>query len=349
MAFGNNSVVDKSKTQKMRTTKKLAIFFASIPTDKSIEIMKHFKLSTLEALTAEIRSLGTIDTSIQEAVFAEISERVSKGVAHNSGGDEVAKAILSGVVGEEEASRMLERSKPKRPKPFSSITGVSAQDLATILSHEQPATVAIVLSFFPPKKSGEILAFLEEGVRDEIVIRLAKDRVADMDIVERIERMLVEKVSSSINTSEEEERSNLGGPEFVAELFQGVDKSLEEELMVSLQEDSVELANQIRDLMFTFEDLIKLGDQDIQKVLREVSSPQLVVALRGADPEVTDKIMRNLSKRARENLEEEMELTGKLKKSEVEAERKGIVGIVRNLEASGEIQLSAAEEEDVYV
>ncbi len=340
---------DKTKTQKMRTAKKLAIFFASIPTDKAIDIMKHFRVSTMESLTAEIRSLGLIDTEIQEAVFSEISERISKGVTHSAGGDDVAKAILSGVVGEEEAAKMLERAKPKRPKPFSTITGVSAQDLATILSHEQPATVAIVLSFFPPKKSGEVLSFLEEGVRDEIVIRLAKDREADMDIVERIERMLVEKVTSSINTNEEEARSNLGGPEFVAELFQGVDKSLEEELMASLQEDSVELANQIRDLMFTFEDLIKLNDTDIQKILREVSSSQLVIALRGADTDVVDKIMRNLSKRAKENMEEEMELTGKLKKSEVEAERKAIVAIVRNLEATGEIQLTVAEEEDVYV
>jgi len=340
---------DKEKTKKMRTAKKLAIFFASIPTDKSIEIMKFFKLGTIEALTAEIRSLGSIDQEIQEAVFSEISEKITKGVNRNTGGDDVAKAILSGVVGEQEAEKLLERAKPKRPKPFSQLVGVASQDLATILSHEQPATVAIVLSFFPPKKSGEILSFLEESMRDEIIVRLAKDREADMDIVERIESMLVMKVTSSINTNEEEERSNLGGPEFVAELFQGVDKSLEEELIKSLTEDSPELANQVRDLMFTFEDLVKLNDQDIQKILREISTSQLVIALRGADQGVIDKISKNLSKRAKENLEEEMELTGKIKRSEVEAERKAIVSIVRNLEAKGELSLTATEEQDVYV
>ncbi len=342
-------MVDKNKIQKMRTARKLAIFFASIPTEKAIEVMKYFKVQTMEALTAEIRSLGSIDQEVQEAVFSEISEKLSQGVQHSSGGDDVAKAILAGVVGEEEAAKMLERAKPKRPKPFSTLTGVGAQDLATILSNEQPATVAIVLSFFPPKKGGEVLSYLDEGMRDEIIVRLAKDSEADLDIVERIERMLVEKVSSSISTNEEEERSNLGGPGFVAELFQGVEKSLEEELMTSLQEDTPELADQVRDLMFTFEDLAKLNDQDIQKVLREVATNQLVIALRGADPEVMSKITSNLSKRARENLEEEMELTGKLKKSEVEAERKAIVAIVRTLEASGELELNATEEEDVYV
>ena len=340
---------DKSNVQKMRTVKKLAIFFASIPTDKAIEIMKHFRVSTIEALTAEIRSLGNIDQEIQESVFSEISERITSGVTHSAGGDQVARAILAGVVGEEEAVKMLERAKPKRPKPFSQLTGVGSQNLATILSNERPATVAIVLSFFPPKKSGEILSFLDESVRDEIIVRLAKDSEADLDIVERIERMLVEKVTSAISTSEEEERSNLGGPEFVAELFQGVDKSLEEELMTSLQEETPELADQVRDLMFTFEDMIKLTDQDIQKVLREVSTSQLVIALRGADANVVSRIMSNLTKRAKENLEEEMELTGKLKRSEVEAERKAIVAIVRNLEASGEIEMGTTEEEDIYV
>ena len=340
---------EAEKIKKMRTAKKLAIFFSSVPTEKSIEIMKFFKIGTIEALTAEIRSLGLIDQEVQESVFSEISERLSKGVTYNAGGEDVAKAILSGVVGESEAQKLLERSKPKRPKPFSQLTGVAAQDLANIMSHEQPATVAIVLSFFPPKKSGEILSYLEESVRDEIIVRLAKDREADMDIVERIESMLVAKVTTSINTSEEEERSNLGGPEFVAELFQGVDKTLEEELMKSLTEDSPELANQVRDLMFTFEDLGKLNDMDIQKILREVSTSQLVLALRGADPDVVTKITGNLSKRARENLEEEMELTGKIKRSEVEAERKAIVAIVRNLEANGELTLAAVEEQDVYV
>eukprot|EP00831_Metopus_contortus_P085220 TRINITY_DN9860_c0_g1_i1.p1 TRINITY_DN9860_c0_g1~~TRINITY_DN9860_c0_g1_i1.p1 ORF type:complete len:279 (-),score=63.66 TRINITY_DN9860_c0_g1_i1:35-871(-) len=199
-------MVDKSKIQKMRTARKLAIFFASIPTDKAIEVMKYFRVSTMEALTAEIRSLGAIDQEVQEAVFSEISEKISQGVKHSAGGDEVAKAILAGVVGEEEAARMLERAKPKRPKPFSTLTGVGAQDLATILSNEQPATVAIVLSFFPPKKSGEIMSYLDENMRDEIIVRLAKDSEADLDIVERIERMLVEKVSSSINTNEEKKK-----------------------------------------------------------------------------------------------------------------------------------------------
>jgi len=135
----------------------------------------------------------------------------------------------------------------------------------------------------------------------------------------------------------------------VAELFQGVDKQMEEELMGAIQEESPELADRIRELMFKFEDIVKLSDVDVQKILREIPTDKLVIALRGAPKEIFDKFANNLSKRARENLQEELSLLGKLKKSQIESERKAIVGVVRALEAAGEISVSAKGEEDAYV
>ena len=334
---------------KIRTAKKLAIFFTSIPRDRSVAIMKHFSVATMEAIAAEIRSLGTITPDLQGEVFQEISEKLVKGVAPAAGGEDVARHILSGVVGEEEAKKLLERAKPKKPKPFSAITSVSGQDLATILSNEQASTAAIILSFFPPKKIAEVLSHLEEEMRDQIIVRLAQNKEADNEIVERIEDVFVQKITSSVNPTEEEERSSLGGPEFVSEIFQGVDKQLEEELLSTIQEESPELADRIRDLMFTFEDIVKLTDVDVQKVLREIPMDKLVLALRGTTKEIYDKFTNNLSKRARENLNEEMSLMGKVKKSEIENERKAIVGIVRALEAAGEISATGGGEEDVYV
>jgi flagellar motor switch protein FliG len=333
---------------KMRTAKKLAIFFTSIPRDKAIAIMKSFSVKSMEVVAAEIRSLGSIPPEVQSEVFEEVASKLTQGV-DPIGGEEVARHILNGVVGEEEARRLLERAKPRKPKPFSSITNVSGQDLATILSNEQPATAAIILSFFPPKKVGEVLSFLDQEMRDEIAVRLAQNREADNEVVERIEEVFVEKVTSSINPTDEEERSNLGGPEFVADMFQGVDKQLEEELLSTIQQESPELADKIRDLMFTFDDIVKLSDIDVQKVLREIPTDKLVIALRGTKQDVADKFMNNLSKRAKENLQEEMALLGKMKKSEVENERKAIVGIVRALEAAGEITVAAGEDEDIYV
>lgn len=333
---------------KMRTAKKLAIFFTSIPRERSVAIMKHFSIKSMEAIASEIRSLGVIPSEVQSTVFQEISEKLVAGV-NPSGGEDVARNILTGVIGEEETKKLLERAKPKKPKPFSTLMNVSGQDLATILSHEQSSTAAVILGFFNPKKVAEVLTYLDEEMREDIIVRLAQNKEADNEIVERIEEIFVQKVSTSVNPEEEEERSNLGGPDYVAELFQSVDKQIEEELMGAIQEESPELADRIRDLMFKFEDIIKLSDVDVQKILREIPTDKLVIALRGSPKEISDKFMNNLSKRARENLQEEMGLLGKLKKSQIEGERKAIVGVVRALEAAGEISVAVGEEEDVYV
>ncbi len=332
---------------KMRTAKKLAIFFTSIPREKAVGIMKHFSIKSMESIASEIRSIGVIPSEVQATVFQEISEKLMEGV-NPSGGEDVAKSILMGVIGEEETKKLLERAKPKKPKPFSTLSNVSGQDLATILSNEQSSTAAIILGFFPPKKVAEVLGFLEEEMREDIIVRLAQNKEADNEIVERIEEIFVQKVSTSVNPMEEE-RSNLGGPDYVAELFQNVDKQVEEELMGAIQEESPELADKIRDLMFKFEDIVKLSDVDVQKILREIPTDKLVLALKGAPKDIFDKFSNNLSKRARENLQEELNLLGKLKKSQIEAERKGIVGVVRALEAAGEISVAAGGEEDVYV
>lgn len=332
----------------MRTAKKLAIFFTTIPRDKSIDILKHFSVKNMELIASEIRSLGTVSNEMQGDVFQEVSERLAQGV-NPTGGEDVAQSILNGVVGEEEARRLMERAKPRKPAPFSTIQNVKGQDLATILSNEQCATASIILSFFPPKKVAEVLSYLDEGIREEVIVRLARQNDADFEIVERIEEIFVEKVTSSTNSMDDGERKSTGGPDFVAEIFQNIDKGMEEEMMTSLQDESAELADQIRDLMFTFEDVKRLGDPDIQKVLREVPSEKLVIALRGSSQEVIDKFLKNLSKRAQENLQEEMELMGKVKKSEIEVERKAIVSTIRALEAAGTITVSTGGDEDVYV
>ena len=333
---------------KMRTAKKLAIFFTTIPRDKSVEILKHFSVKNMELIASEIRGLSTVSSEMQTTVFQEVSERLAQGV-NPSGGEEVARGILSGVVGEEEATRLMERAKPRKPTPFSTIQNVKGQDLATILSNEQCATASIILSFFPPKKVADVLSYLDEEIREEIIVRLARQNDADYEIVERIEEIFVEKVQSSTSSIDDGDRKSTGGPDFVAEVFQNIEKTMEEEMMTTIQDESAELADQIRDLMFTFEDVKRLGDPDIQKVLREVPSEKLVIALRGSSQEVIDKFLGNLSKRAQENLQEEMGLMGKVKKSEIEVERKAIVSTIRALEAAGTITVSAGGDDDVYV
>ncbi len=333
---------------------KLAIILATLGRENQksvVSIMKMLSPATIEKVAMELRALGEIKDEQQREVFQEFAGVLSNGLKP-SGGEEVTRLLLTSAMGESGASEMLE--KVKKAQAFSSIANVGGQDLATILGKEQPSTAALILSFLAPKKTAEIMTFLDKEFREEIIVRLAKKRTADADVVERIEKIFVSKVSSLASPAgqgEQKQQSSLGGPSYVAEIFQNIERTVEEELIGSIQQSSEELANQVRDLMFTFEDISKLSDQDMQKVVREVPMDKLVIALRGAKPELSEKFVNSLSKRARQNLSEEMELMGKMKLSDIEAERRKIVQIIRSLDAAGEIQIAkkGGEAADEYV
>ena len=343
VAAGNRTVAQK-----------LAIILATLGRENQktvTSIIKMLSPATIEKVATELRSLGEIKDELQREAFQEFAGILSNGVKA-SGGEEVTRLLLTSAMGESGASEMLE--KVKKAQAFSSIANVGGQDLATILGKEQPSTAALILSFLPAKKTAEIMSFLDKEFREEIIVRLAKKRTADADVIDRIEKIFVSKVSALATPAaqgEQKQQSALGGPNYVAEIFQNIDRTVEEELLGSLQQSSEDLANQVRDLMFTFDDVVKLSDVDMQKVVREVPMDKLVIALRGTKPELSEKFVNSLSKRARQNLAEEMELMGKMKMSDIEAERRKIVQIIRSLDAAGEISIGKKGEEgqDEYV
>ncbi len=332
---------------KLTISRKLAIIIACLPEVKSVEILKLLSTAAVQKIAYELRQLGTIEASLQFEAFQELASKLGVGRESVAGGEEYTQSLLTEALGESKAATML--AKAKKAHSFAVIADVSGQDLATILSKEQPSTSALILGFLKPAKTAEVLYYLDTELREEVIVRLARRRKADHEIVERVEEIFVEKVASIIQTDSQEEQATLGGADYVAELFQNIDKETEEELMNAIAEDSEDLAEEVRDLMFTFDDIAKLDNMDLQKVLREVAMDKLVIALRGAKQEISDKFLDNLSKRAKDNLTEEMELMGKIKMSEVEAERRKIVGIIRALGDSGEISLGTGGEEDEYV
>lgn len=329
----------------MPTRRKVAMILASLDLDEAVTILRGLPPDDIESLTAEIRELGVIDPELQADIFNEFNERLSKGETLK-GGEEVARVLLEEVLGEKKAKELLAK---RKTRAFATIVHVDSEDLANILSSEQPSVTALVLGYLPAQKSAEVITFLEPDLREEVISRLAMNRTTDPDTVQRIEDIFVNKVASVIHTSKVGKEDTLGGPKFIAEMFQYIDRALEKQLMNTIHTNSPEQADEIRDLMFTFDDIISLSEPDVQKVMRQVPLDKLVIALRGVDESINEKITGNLSKRAKETLQEEMELLGKVKLSEVEAEQRNIVAIIRGLEASGEIELHAGDGGDVYV
>ncbi len=338
-----------SPTLTLTPTKKAAVVIASLDRDHAVRIMRGLSSKSVQSITAEIRSMGEITPEMQEAAFGDLAQRIGLGI-NPQGGEDLARALLQDVVGDVEiANEMLESTAVAKTQAFSSIAKVNGEDLANILGKEQPSTVAIILAFMPARKSAEVLTQFGEDFREEVITRLAQKRNADPHIVDRIEKIFVDKVVSLIHTTQDNDDKKLGGPAFIAEIFQNVDRAIEEEMMASIQSISNTLADEIRDLMFTFDDVAALSDPDIQKILRELPMEKLVIALRGVSDSIGDKFLGNLSKRARENLQEEMELLGKVKLSDIEAEQRNIIAIIRSLEAAGEIALGKGGSDDVYV
>lgn len=325
--------------------RKAAILLASLERELAARIMQDLSSEALRAVAIELRMLGDVTPEMQEKVFDEFAEQLERGTRVR-GGEDVARRLLVEVVGEERAEEILASWGDERP--FSGLCEADSVDLAQILDKEQPAVAAMVLAHLPPHKMAEVVSLFQPELARQVVTRLVcQSQDTDSKVVEQIEKVLLSRVLSVGHR--DKTRGKISGPKRVADMLQHLDRSLEQNLLESIQQVSQERAEEVRELMFTFEDIAKLADSAVQMVLRQVSIDKLALALRGVPTNVVDKVSRNLSANARQNLQEEMELMGKVKLAEVEAEQRQIVAVVRALEEAGEINSRSSIEEEVYV
>jgi flagellar motor switch protein FliG len=217
--------------------------------------------------------------------------------------------------------------------------------LLTYIIDEHPQTIALIMSHLPANFGAEILAGLPESRRLSVVRRIATMGRTNPEIIREVEKGLEKRMSSVMSQSFE----RAGGVEAVAEMLNVSDRTTERAIMESLSKEDAELVDEIRRLMFVFEDIGRFADKDIQTVLKNVETSQWALALKGASDTLKEKILRNMSERAAETLREEMEYLGPAKRSVVEAKQQEIVDVIRRLEDGGEIDLNAINEEEEMV
>jgi flagellar motor switch protein FliG len=325
--------------------RKAAILLASLDRELATRVMQDLSADALRAVAIELRMLGDVTPEMQEKVFDEFADQIEAG-NRVRGGEDVARRLLVEVVGPERAEEILASWGDERP--FSGLCEADSVDLAQILDKEQPAVAAMVLAHLPPHKMAEVINLFQPELAQQVVTRLVcQSQDTDSKVVEQIEKVLLSRVLSVGHR--DKTRDKISGPKRVADMLQHLDRSLEQGLLESIHKVSPEKAEEVRELMFTFEDIVKLPDAAVQLVLRQVSIDKLALALRGVPINVSDKVTRNLSGNARQNLQEEMELMGKVKLAEVEAEQRQIVAVIRALEEAGEINSRGGIEEEVYV
>ncbi len=338
--MSNMTVFDEAGLQKA------AILLMSLPTKAAANVLSQLPPRYIEAISICIAQTESFGGDEQEVVIAEFLTSKASSLYATPGGLERAKELIKQAMGRDAGDMISNLQQTIEAMPFGFVKKVDAQTLLQFIGEEHPQTIALLLSYVPSPYAAEVLAGLDPVKQLEVIRRVASIGRTNADAVADLEYGLEMRLSSMVN----QKHSNVGGVESVAEILNVCERSIERVIMDSLGRDDPELSDEIRRLMFVFEDIAKLGDRDIQALLKNVETAQWAMSLKGASEPLQEKVMRNMSSRAAENLKEEMGYLGSVRLSEVEAVQQKIVDIVRHLEDTGEISRpSAGEEQDEYV
>ena len=321
-----------------------AVLLMTLPEEAAGELMSKLDPKQAEQVSIEIARTRSVAADEQERVIKEFTES-NPSMGGRGGGPELARALIQKALGNNAASALSNLRQSIEAVPFGFLRNVDSQNLLTYIMDEHPQTIALIMSHLPATFGAEILAGLPESRRLSVVRRIATMGRTNPDIIREVEKGLERRMSSVMSQSFE----NAGGVAAVAEMLNVSDRATERSLMESLSEEDAELVDEIRRLMFVFEDVSRFSDKDIQTVLKNVETSQWAMALKGASEGLKEKILKNLSERAAETLREEMEYLGPAKRSVVEAKQQEIVDVIRKLEDGGEIDLNAINEEEELV
>jgi flagellar motor switch protein FliG len=321
-----------------------AVLLMTLPEEEASELMAKLDPKQVEQVSIEIARTRAITADEQERVIKEFTE-ANPAMGGRGGGLELAKALIQKALGANAAAALVNIRQSIEATPFGFLRNVDSQNILTYIIDEHPQTIALIMSHLPPSFGAEILAGLPETRRLAVVRRIATMGRTNPEIIREVEKGLERRMSSVMSQCFE----RAGGVEAVAEMLNVSDRATERALLDSLAKEDAELVEEIRRLMFVFEDIGRFSDKDIQSVLKNVETGQWAMALKGASDNLKEKILRNMSERAAETLREEMDYLGPAKRSIVEAKQQEIVDVIRMLEDRGEIDLNAINEEEELV
>jgi flagellar motor switch protein FliG len=325
--------------------RKAAVLLMSLPSDQAGQLLGKLEPKLVEAVSIEIARLGAVAAEEQEQAILEFAHASPNALTGGQGGLEVAKNLVEQALGKAAGATLDNVRQSIEALPFGFLQKVDSQNLLTFIVDEHPQTIAVILSHVPPSQAADIVSGLPAERQLSVVRRIATMGQTSPEIIQEVERGLENRMASVMSQQFEK----AGGVESVAEILNVIDRSTERSLLENLAQEDPDLVEEIRRLMFVFEDIAKFADRDIQTVLKNVESSQWAMALKGASDELKEKILGNMSKRARTLLLEEMDYLGPVRASNVEQIQQQIVDIIRRLEDMGEITIHGDEEEERFI
>ena len=324
---------------------KTAIVLLALGDKFTGEVFKRMERNEIAAVSKAMLTTDSIPREQVLEVLKEYNEALAYGAELLVGGPEMVKRLLTKSLDSETAKYIMDSlDLDTGPTPFQELENVSPRILAQILRNEHPQTLALILGHLHPDQAAELIQNLPAGVRAEVLMRLAKLEAVAEEMLMEVDKVL----QSQLIAMGGKEGKKVGGVNSVAEILNAVDRNTEEEVLSEIEEESTQMAEDIRNLMFVFEDVKSVDDIAIRELLKEVSNEDLTVALKGASEELRDKFFKNLSERASAMIKEDLEIMPPKKLSEVEAAQQSIVKTVRRLEDEGKIVISRGGS-DVFV
>ncbi len=325
---------------------KAAIVLLTLDHDVAGELLKHMSAEVVEEVTRALASLGDVPPELSEKVVEEFYELRMANVHVKQGGLQYAKTLLKNSLDGGIADRVISHIQTQvQRSPFAFLQKADSENLLTFIQDEHPQTIALIISHLAHHKASEVLAGLPDDKKVEVVRRVANMEQTNPEVVAEVEAGLESRLSNMLVGSMEK----VGGVSTIAEILNLVDRTTEKAILEGIENEDPDLVEQIRRLMFVFEDILKVNDKGIQAVLKEVDNEELCLALKTASEDLKEKIFTNMSARASELIKEDMEYMGPVRLSDVEAAQQRIVDIVRRLEEAGEIIISGRGEKDIIV
>ncbi len=335
---------DRAAVAKLTKVDKAAVLLLSLGETDAAQVLRHMGPKEVQRVGVAMAQMRNVHREQVEQVMSEFVEIVGDQTSLGVGSDSYIRKMLTSALGEDKANGLIDRILlGGNTSGLDSLKWMEPRAVADVIRYEHPQIQAIVVAYLDPDQAGEVLGHFDHKVRLDIVLRVSSLNTVQPAALKELNTILEKQFSGNSNAS----RTTLGGIKRAADIMNFLDSSVEGQLMDAIREIDDTLSGQIEDLMFVFNNLSDVDDRGIQALLREVSSDVLVLALKGSDEGVKEKIFKNMSKRASELLRDDLEAKGPVRVSDVETAQKEILTIARRMAEAGEIVLGGKGGEEM--
>jgi flagellar motor switch protein FliG len=328
----------------MRYADRAAVLLLALGMDKAAFVLKQMNPREVQTVCSAMANVGDVSVPLIEEIVEEFIKEIKAQTALGMNSDDYIRTVLVNALGADKANSILDRIfQGGSSKGIEQLKWLDSRSIADMIRAEHPQIIATLLSLMDPEQAAEVMMYFSETLRPDLMMRVATMQGIQPQALRELDQIMEKQLTGSDNVKS----TSLGGVDTAASILNFMETAATEAVMNEITEQRAELAQEIQEKMFTFDDLIGIDDRGMQTMLREVATGNLLLALRGVDDSLKEKIFSNMSKRAAEMLRDDLEASPPAKLSDVEQAQKDILAIAKRLAESGEISLGGASDDFV--